>query len=183
MQMQLLDVQKRTGITFIVVTHDQDEAMTLASRIAVMNAGRIEQVDSPRALYARPANRFVAGFIGATNLLAVRANGAGFSGDDLRTVLAPAGRVEGAGPFWASIRPEHVAMAPGALATPRANAESGTVVGLSYYGDHTIYYVRAAGGAVLRAAQFNAVAAGPAFRLDDSVTLSWPAEAITVLRS
>jgi putrescine transport system ATP-binding protein len=182
-QLHLLDVQKRTGITFVIVTHDQDEAMALASRVAVMNAGRVEQVDSPRALYAQPANRFVAGFIGAVNLLPVRASGEGFMGDGVETLLAPSAAIDSASPLWAAIRPENVAIAPGAHRMPHPNTEIGRVVGLSYYGDHTVYFVRASGGAVLRAAQFNSVHQGPAFKIDDPVTLSWPAEAITVLRS
>jgi putrescine transport system ATP-binding protein len=182
-QLQLLDVQKQTGITFVVVTHDQDEAMTLASRVAVMNRGRVEQVATPRALYAEPANRFVAGFIGATNLFPARVSGDALEGDGLVTLLAPAGAIEGAGRLWVSIRPENVAIAVETHHLPHDNVERGKVIGLSYYGDHTVYFVRAAGGAVLRAAQFNAVHDGAAFKVDDPVTLSWPAEAIKVLRS
>jgi putrescine transport system ATP-binding protein len=182
-QLHLVEVQKQTGVTFVVVTHDQDEAMTLASRVAVMNRGRVEQIGAPRALYAEPANRFVADFIGATNLLAAQRSGAGLSGEGLRGALAPAAPVEGAGPFWASIRPENIDIAPRAAAVPPVNAEHGAVQGLSYYGDHTVYYVRAEGGALLRAARFNAVHAGTAFAVGDAVTLQWPAEAVTVLRS
>ncbi|HUO55186.1 MAG TPA: ABC transporter ATP-binding protein [Rhodoblastus sp.] len=182
-QLQLLDIQQRTGITFVVVTHDQDEAMTLASRVAVMNGGRVEQVDTPRALYSQPANRFVAGFIGATNLLPARASGEGLEGEGIETLLAPSMTVECAGPLWVSIRPENVSIAAEARHLPHDNVESGRVIGLSYYGDHTVYFVRAAGGAVLRAAQFSTVHKQPAFKVDDPVTLSWPAEAITVLRS
>ncbi|MCI4680261.1 ABC transporter ATP-binding protein [Rhodoblastus acidophilus] len=182
-QMHLLEVQKRTGVTFVVVTHDQDEAMTLASRVAVMNAGRIEQVDTPRALYARPANRFVAGFVGATNLLPARASGEGLLGEGVLTFLAPAAPVLGVGVFWASIRPENITIARRANCLPRANAEHGAVEALSYYGDHTVYFVRAEGGALLRAAQFNAVHGGPGFKIGDAVSVCWPPEAITVLRA
>jgi putrescine transport system ATP-binding protein len=182
-QMHLRRVQSQTGVTFVVVTHDQDEAMTLASRVAVMNWGRIEQVDSPRALYAAPSNRFIAGFVGATNLLTVSASGEGLAAEGIETLLAPAAPVAKAAPLWASIRPESINIGAEAYSLPRANAEKGAVVGLSYYGDHTVYYVRASGGAVLRAAQFNAAAAGKVFKVDDCVTLSWAPEAITVLRS
>ncbi|MGO8737819.1 ABC transporter ATP-binding protein [Rhodoblastus sp.] len=182
-QLHLLDVQKKTGVTFVVVTHDQDEAMTLASRVAVMNEGRIEQVDTPRALYAQPVNRFVAGFIGATNLLAAKASGEGFLGDGVVGFLVASAPVAGAGPFWVSIRPENIAIAARAPHLPRSNAENGVIEGLSYYGDHTIYFVRAEGGALLRAARFNAVHAAAAFHVGDAVTLSWPPEAVTALRS
>ena len=182
-QIHLLDVQKRTGVTFVVVTHDQDEAMAMASRVAVMNAGRVEQVDTPRALYAHPANRFVAGFIGATNLLQARAGGQGLLAEGVRTLLRPSASIDSAEPCWVSIRPENVAIAAPALASADANAEHGVVEAMSYYGDHTVYYVRAEGGAMLRAARFNAAEAGPVFKVDAPVTLSWPATAITVLRS
>ncbi len=182
-QLHLLDVQKKTGVTFVVVTHDQDEAMTMASRVAVMNRGRIEQVDTPRALYAQPVNRFVAGFIGATNLLPAEASGEGFLGEGVAGFLVAPAAVAGAGPFWLSIRPENIGIAARNAHLPRSNAENGVVEGLSYYGDHTVYFVRAEGGALLRAARFNAVHAARAFHIGDDVTLSWPPEAVTVLRA
>jgi putrescine transport system ATP-binding protein len=182
-QLHLLDVQKKTGVTFVVVTHDQDEAMTLASRVAVMNRGRIEQVDTPRALYAQPANRFVAGFIGASNLLAAKASGEGLLAEGVTGFVVAPAAVAGAGRFWVSIRPENIAISARNGHLLRSNAENGQVEGLSYYGDHTVYFVRAQGGALLRAALFNAVHAAPAFHIGDDVTLSWPAEAVTVLRS
>ncbi len=182
-QLHLIDVQQKTGVTFVVVTHDQDEAMTLASRVAVMNKGRIEQVDAPRALYAQPVNRFVAGFIGATNLLPAEASGEGFLGEGVAGFLVAAAPVAGAGPFWIAIRPENIAISAPNAHLPRSNAENGRVEGLSYHGDHTVYFVRAEGGALLRAARFNAVHAASAFHVGDDVTLAWPPEAITVLRS
>jgi putrescine transport system ATP-binding protein len=182
-QLHLLDVQKRTGVTFVVVTHDQDEALTMASKVAVMNKGRIEQVDTPRALYAQPANRFVAGFIGATNLLPAEASGEGFLGEGVAGFLVAQAAVAGAGPFWISIRPENIAISAREPHLPHSNAENGRVEGLSFYGDHSVYFVRAEGGALLRAARFNAVHAARAFHVGDDVTLSWPPEAVTVLRS
>jgi putrescine transport system ATP-binding protein len=182
-QSHLLNVQQRTGVTFVVVTHDQDEAMILASRVAVMNRGRIEQVDAPRALYSKPANRFVASFIGATNLLPARASGEGLLGEGVAAFIAPAAPVGGAGAFWASIRPESIAITPRVTSLPRANAENGVIEALSYHGDRTVYFVRADGGALLRAARIDAFHAAPAFRIGEAVTLSWPPEAIIVVRS
>ena len=69
MQVELKRLQRETGITFVFVTHDQEEALTMSDRIAVMSAGRVQQIGSPRDIYARPANRFVAGFIGESNFL------------------------------------------------------------------------------------------------------------------
>ena len=97
--------------------------------------------------------------------------------------LVAAAPVAGAGPFWVSIRPENIGIAARNEHLPRSNAENGAVEGLSYYGDHTVYFVRAEGGALLRAARFNAVHAAPAFHIGDSVTLTWPPEAVMALRS
>ena len=69
MQVELKRIQQEVGITFIYVTHDQEEAMTMSDRIAVMNAGRYEQLGDPESLYERPTTRFVAGFLGISNLL------------------------------------------------------------------------------------------------------------------
>src|SRR3954451_2045050 len=74
MQLELKDLQSRTGTTFVYVTHDQEEAMTMSDRIAVMNGGVVEQLATPRELYQRPASAFVAGFIGTSNLISVRAD-------------------------------------------------------------------------------------------------------------
>jgi spermidine/putrescine transport system ATP-binding protein len=71
MRVELKSLQEQTGITFVFVTHDQDEALTMSDRIAVMSAGRVQQVGDPRAIYEAPVNRFVADFIGETNLLPV----------------------------------------------------------------------------------------------------------------
>ena len=72
MQLELKDLQQRTGTTFVYVTHDQEEAMTMSDRIAVMNGGVVEQLATPRELYQRPASAFVAGFIGTSNLIELR---------------------------------------------------------------------------------------------------------------
>src|SRR5207253_1343032 len=74
MQLELKELQSRTGTTFVYVTHDQEEAMTMSDRIAVMNGGMVEQLATPRELYQRPASAFVAGFIGTSNLISVRAD-------------------------------------------------------------------------------------------------------------
>ncbi len=115
MRVELKQLQEDTGITFIFVTHDQEEALTMSDRIAVMSAGHVQQIGSPRDIYETPANRFVADFIGETNLLAVTveqiANG-------VATVLLPGGHritcPAGAtlGPCHLSIRPERLTLVP-----------------------------------------------------------------------
>jgi spermidine/putrescine transport system ATP-binding protein len=98
-------LQIETGITFVFVTHDQEEALTMSDRIAVMSSGRILQIGTPRDIYTRPANRFVAGFIGETNFLAaeIRGDSAAISGGE---VAVPAAGRTGAATL--AVRPEHI---------------------------------------------------------------------------
>ena len=112
-QLELMALQRTLGMTFMIVTHDQDEAMVVADRMAVMREGRIAQVGPPREVYERPASRYVAGFIGETNLFP-----------------------EAAG--WRAVRPE--AMTISTMPTPGASA--GRVVEWAYFGDRTRYVVR-----------------------------------------
>lgn len=111
MQLELKRLQHEVGITFVVVTHDQEEAMSLADRIAVLNAGRVEQVDAPVTLYERPATPFVAGFVGANNLFTGTACAGGLSCEGLGVLAGPDGLEEGASALLA-VRPERVVLAP-----------------------------------------------------------------------
>ena len=111
MQIELKRLQRETGITFVFVTHDQEEALTMSDRIAVMSAGRVQQIGTPREIYAHPANRFVAGFIGESNFLPVTvADGAARIGDHRISLAAPADP----GPATLAIRPEDIMLEPGA---------------------------------------------------------------------
>ena len=116
MRVELKQLQKDTGITFIFVTHDQEEALTMSDRIAVMSAGRIQQVGNPRDIYETPANRFVADFIGETNLLAVQVSDVS---SETAQVILPGGHMVscpadgmGIGAHHASIRPERIGIVP-----------------------------------------------------------------------
>ena len=112
MRVELKQLQRETGITFIFVTHDQEEALTMSDRIAVMSAGRIQQIGTPRDIYESPANRFVADFIGDTNLLAVNVVSVA---NDVAQVTLPGGHkitcpaaMAEPGPHHISIRPERI---------------------------------------------------------------------------
>ncbi|MCW5558732.1 MAG: ABC transporter ATP-binding protein, partial [Verrucomicrobiae bacterium] len=114
-------LQRRLGITFVLVTHDQEEALSLSDRVAVMRAGRIEQVGTGETLYHRPASRFVAGFLGDCNWVPVRVAGA----DTLETPLGPwraAAVPSGAAEAWAAFRPEALTLAPAGMDSPNAFA-------------------------------------------------------------
>jgi spermidine/putrescine transport system ATP-binding protein len=152
MQVELKRIQQEVGITFIYVTHDQEEAMTMSDRIAVMNEGRYEQLGDPESLYERPATRFVAGFLGISNLLAgtvegVDATYATVLLDNSTRVRAPSAAVDGQGPVDVGVRPEKIRLREPAEDPPSGhNQMNGTVRDASYMGVSTQYVVEAAGG-------------------------------------
>ena len=184
MQIELIDLQKEVGITFVYVTHDQTEALALSHRIAVMNKGHVEQIDAPDRLYELPRTRFVAEFIGTCNLLAgpITDTGAGaitIAVPDLGpvTVTSTTGLARGAQGAVA-LRPEKVRLhAPGNAAAD-ANRFQGIVTGSLYQGDVTVYRVRSTQGHELEALLANS-ASGLAkfFQVGDAVAMSWPADA------
>jgi spermidine/putrescine transport system ATP-binding protein len=143
MQIELKRLQAETGITFIFVTHDQEEALTMSDRIAVMNKGHILQVGGPRDIYERPAERFVANFIGETNFL--KATSRASSNDKLRVDLAAGGTLyldslEGLtsnGDVTVIVRPENAS-----LVSVKAGDISGTVENIVYFGTDTHVHVR-----------------------------------------
>ena len=116
MQIELKRIQQEVGLTFIHVTHDQEEAMTMADHIAVMNAGHMEQLGDPATLYEHPASTFVANFLGQSNLLRARITGT--AGDGLldaevegAQIVVPADKVpEGLTDVWVGVRPEKLAI-------------------------------------------------------------------------
>ena len=152
MQVELKRIQQEVGITFIYVTHDQEEAMTMSDRIAVMNHGHYEQLGDPESLYERPTTRFVAGFLGVSNLLAGIADGTadGYAlvklTDETR-VRVPAALVNGRQAVEIGIRPEKIRVHT-AGDTPPANANQlrGVITDTSYVGVSTQYIVQARGG-------------------------------------
>ncbi|MCC7274975.1 MAG: ABC transporter ATP-binding protein [Alphaproteobacteria bacterium] len=154
MQIELRQLQKRVGITTVFVTHDQEEALAMADRIAVMNGGRIQQIGTPREIYARPANRFVADFIGRSSLHPVRVAGDADGtwrctredGTALRAV-GPASASPGAA-FFLSVRPESIALAAPDHVDPALNVLDAVVEDVVFQGGVSHVRVRAAGGAL-----------------------------------
>jgi putative spermidine/putrescine transport system ATP-binding protein len=139
MQIELKAIQQQVGITFIYVTHDQEEALTMSDRLAVFNAGRIEQLGSPAEVYERPATRFVAGFVGTSNLL---------SGEVARAIIGRDGTY--------TIRPEKIRIAdPEAPVGPDETAATGTIADVVYVGPDTRYIVELDAGARLVVTQQN----------------------------
>ncbi|MFM9107319.1 MAG: ABC transporter ATP-binding protein [Chloroflexota bacterium] len=137
MQLELARLQRQLGISFVIVTHDQDEALSIASRIAVMDAGQVQQVGSPQALYERPVSRFVAGFIGRINLIEATVAGRGpgwtdCAAPDLGLVRVPAETQ--AATVTLAVRPERVRI-DHAPPEPGRIAAAATVEDLAYFGD------------------------------------------------
>ena len=133
MQIELKNLQRRLGITFVFVTHDQGEALSMADRIAVFNHGRIEQLDTPRALYTRPKTEFVARFVGSSNVVT----------GTIATALAQCNAF--------SIRPEHIRIGPSADATDSIEV-NGKLEDVQYHGASSRLHVRLSGGPLLVAA-------------------------------
>ena len=183
MQLELKRIQNDVGITFVHVTHDQEEAMTMADTIAVMNRGKIEQLGSPADLYEHPQTAFVAGFLGASNLLDGRANGDGTVELDAGgTVRVPSDRLNGRGGRIAvGFRPEKVRLdRAGQSAGDGLNTLDGTVSDQSYVGVSTQYIVETAAGQIAVYLQ-NADPGATAHGRGDRVTLSWSPEATFVV--
>ena len=187
-QFELMDLQRRLGLTFIIVTHDQSEAMTVADRIAVMDRGRLMQVAPPAEIYERPGSRWVADFIGNVNLFEGRV------GDTEATIEGTAlGRLrvaanihaEPGSAVWVAIRPEKIRLDryEAAVAQPDAeNSVVATVVDIGYLGDLSFYRLRTEAGVPLQAAIANT---GPltarAIGWNERVWLSFAPEAAVVL--
>jgi spermidine/putrescine transport system ATP-binding protein len=169
MQLELKRIQHDVGITFIHVTHDQEEAMTMADSIAVMNGGRIEQLGSPEELYERPATAFVAGFLGVSNLLPAAVEGPGSLRLADGTVIRADTNGHG-GDVAAGVRPEKIALGAGG----GENTISGTIAETAYIGVATQLVVDTPAGTVQVFAQnTGGRAAIPA--PGAQVTLSWEA--------
>ena len=187
-QFELISLQDKLGVTFIVVTHDQEEAMTLASRIGVMNHGEIVQAGTPTEIYEFPSSKFVADFVGSVNIFEgkliedepdyVRIGSAELGGTIYVShgISAPPEAV-----VWAAVRPEKIFMS---TAPPQAAADNvvrGTVQDIAYLGDLSIYLVRLPTGKVVRITQPNTSRHAEAISWDQQVYLSWDATSPVVV--
>jgi putrescine transport system ATP-binding protein len=196
-QFELLNIQQRLQVTFIVVTHDQEEAMTLGTRLGVMNHGRIVQVGTPSDIYESPATRFVADFIGSVNMFEGRVSADGLDAERVRIECAELGcavRAErtvgctGGATVWTAIRPEkiNISRRPPAAGTPPGGAAEnllrGTVREIAYMGDMSIYLVQIEGGRMVRVTRPNVTRGTerPIAR-DEKVWLSWHGSSPVVL--
>ena len=183
LQVELKRVQAEVGITFVYVTHDQEEALTMSDRIAVMHAGRVEQLGTPEDLYERPRTRFVADFIGTTNLLVgvvdsidARSAVIRFGGGELGPTAAD-GLTVGR-PVELSLRPEAVTLRPTGGPPAGLPVLTGTVEQAAYLGSIVQYLVRTAGGMSITAL---APKTGTRIPVGDAVEVTWsPGDALVL---
>ncbi|MDQ1616873.1 MAG: spermidine/putrescine transport system ATP-binding protein [Actinomycetota bacterium] len=186
LQLELKTVQESVGITFVYVTHDQEEALTMSDRIAVMRDGRVEQVGPPREIYSSPASAYVASFLGSANVLDVEVLGP--DGPDVmvrsgaltmrveadsRAVLVGRGKVV--------VRPERLVLRPGGGGEPGANSVTGLVDRIVYLGPATHVVVRLSDGQTLLAAMPNTGATALALDTGSAVEITVPRDAARLL--
>ncbi|HWM28434.1 MAG TPA: ABC transporter ATP-binding protein [Woeseiaceae bacterium] len=188
-QFELMGIQDRLGITFVVVTHDQEEAMILSSRIAVMNQGRFEQVGRPKEVYEYPVSRFVADFIGTINMFEGTVETA--SGGVIAVRCDPAGTImramssEAPAPgekVCLAIRPEKIFISQEEPETEWNTSLRGVVDDLGYFGNLSLYRIRLDNGRIVQVSAQNRRRSAERFlEWDDQVFISWRAQSVVVL--
>jgi putrescine transport system ATP-binding protein len=182
---ELMELQRRLGLTFVIVTHDQSEAMTVADRIAVMDHGRLMQVAPPAEIYEQPISRWVADFVGDVNLFEGRLGDDGLSVEGTaagRLRVAAKTAAEPGQVVWVAVRPEKLRIAREQPVSGLDNSVAATVVDIGYLGDTSLYKLRIRDGSQVKAALANVGGrADAALAVDQHVWLSWPPEAAIVL--
>ncbi len=190
-QFELANIQEEVGVTFIVVTHDQEEAMTLSTRIAVMDVGQFQQIGTPTDIYEFPENRFVADFIGSANILEGRVTE---DGADHVTVTTELGEiyidhgqsVKVGSQIWVALRPEKIYLSTSAPKKAGPNQAEGIVDDIGYMGNTSIYKVRLKNGLIIDVTAPNLIR--PKTRThgitwEDPVYLNWEPSSAMLLNS
>jgi len=188
-QFELMNIQDELGITFVVVTHDQEEAMTLSDRIAVMNGGRFEQIGTPKEIYEFPHNRFVADFIGTINtfegiVTVVQEDEISVYSDEAGEVLSAAGKqlVEVGQQIEVAVRPEKIFIGKEKPADSDGVCIEGTVDDLGYLGNRSLYRIKLASGKIVQVSSQNRRRSITRFlEWDDKVWISWKPDSAVVL--
>ncbi|WP_184357500.1 ABC transporter ATP-binding protein [Rhizobium sp. BK602] len=188
-QFELMDLQQSLGLTFVVVTHDQEEAMTMADRIAVMSHGKVVQVATPAEIYEAPNSRFVADFIGDVNILegnvsSARSGIIEIAVDPSLTLRTASGDTPAEGSRASlAIRPEKLRVTPRPPANASVNAAEGEIWDIAYLGDMTVFHVKLKTGQVVKASSLNAVrAVEEPFSYDQNVWVSFDENAGVLLK-
>ena len=190
-QFELMNLQYELGITFVVVTHDQEEAMTLSTRVAVMDAGRFVQIGTPSQVYESPSNRFVADFFGTINFF----NASVISHNNETKVLSVALEVTGTEleastnkvfseghEVTIAVRPEKISVTQTAPSGDHLTVTKGTVEDLAYYGNRSVYRVRSDSGRIIQVSAQNYQRSEQlVLEWNDEVYLSWDSSCNVVL--
>jgi len=182
---ELKAVQQKLKTTFVIVTHDQDEAMTVADRIAVMDRGRLAQVGAPAEVYQRPASRWVAGFVGDVNLIEARVSEVypsfvTLAREGLKLRVTPSAALAPGASAALALRPEKVEIAHAQPEGSAENGAAGVVAEIGYLGAMSLFRIELDIGLALKAAVMNGTAAR-AIHVKDRVWVSWAADAGVLL--
>lgn len=190
-QFELMNLQYELGITFVVVTHDQEEAMTLSSRVAVMNEGRFIQIGTPSQVYESPNNKFVADFFGTINFFNATVQNANQDSKVLCATLEKTGtkldakfdgNIHPGGQITIAVRPEKISITKNNPEGENLTVTKGVVEDLAYYGNRSIYRIRSQSGRIIQvSAQNFARSEQLALEWDDEVYLSWNSSCNVVL--
>ena len=190
-QFELMNLQYELGITFVVVTHDQEEAMTLSSRVAVMNEGRFIQIGTPSQVYESPNNKFVADFFGTINFFNATVQNANQDSKVLRATLEKTGteldakfdgNIHTGDQITIAVRPEKISITKNNPEGENLTITKGVVEDLAYYGNRSIYRIRSQSGRIIQvSAQNFARSEQLALEWDDEVYLSWNSSCNVVL--
>jgi putrescine transport system ATP-binding protein len=186
-QFELMQLQQKLGLTFIMVTHDQQEAMTMADRIAVMDEGHVIQVAGPREIYEQPSSRWIADFIGDVNLIegqviATQADGTAIGSTGVGQLRASRREGNVGDCVWVALRPEKVRISRLRLAPANENCVAGVITKIRYLGELSSYEVLLDSGTLMKATLANVAATSErSLGVNDRVWLTWPADALVVL--
>ncbi len=194
MQFQLVDLQEKMGISFVMVTHDQKEAMTMSNRIAIMNEGFLEQIGTPTEIYEYPRNRFTAEFIGKTNMFECKIQTRTpqetiFSSEQVHCTFRLNHGVEGAEgqTFWIAIRPEKIDISTSKPADydekNPINCLKGKVQDIAYLGGLSTYHIRLNENTLVQVLDFNVDRKTDHPNWEDTVYLTWEEQTMMVLAS
>ena len=188
-QFELMNIQDQTGVTFIVVTHDQEEAMTLSTRIVVMQEGRFIQCGTPKEIYEYPVNRYVADFFGTINLFegtVSRVDGENLAikcdGVNTDVKAKSAARIKRSDRLTVAVRPEKISISKEPPGADAAAALKGVVWDLGYYGNLSVYRIKTDTGMTVQVSAQNRVrSAERSLEWDDEVYLTWDIQSSVVL--
>ena len=194
MQFELVDIQEQTGSTFIMVTHDQEEAMTMSSRIAIMNEGWLEQLGTPTEVYEFPQSRFVTRFIGSSTLFegtieSLAEDHSLIRASHIDTMFHVNRKVDGieGQQIWVGLRPEKIMISKtppdNFIPDQPVNCVVGKVNDIAYLGGLSTYHVRLPGGGTVKATDFNVERKADNPTWEDTVYLSWEQQNVMVLYS